>query len=391
MAVRVNKGSFNIREKLTELGRRFGLKGSELAAAETVQDARDLVSAGRKNLIINGDMRIAERGTSFAVAASGAYGVDRWKYEASTNAQVTVSQNTAWNNGPYWAHSLKVETTTARSSTTSSNFAQFLYHIEANDFGRFRFGTSEAKPFTFSFWVKSNKTGKFPASFQNHDGTRVFPSDYTIKTADTWEKKVIVVPGDSNGSWNLYGNSTGLRFTLMWTMGSNFTGGTKGAWASTSGYANLTTCAGDQMDVVGATLEFAHAQLEVGKNATEFEHRSYAEELALCQRYYYKHAEGNLKDLGTGHYYATTLFAFSVHFPVTMRIPPNLDYETGTGYYGIYSAGLLDAFDVMAITRKNNNSAAIDTGTGTNGAVGNGGIVTTNNADAYFAFDAELT
>ena len=74
----------------------------------------------------------------------------------------------------------------------------------------------------------------------------------------------------------------------MWSMGSNFTDGTEGAWATTTGYADLTTCAGDQMDVVGATLEFAHVQLEEGKNATDFEHRSYGEELALCQRYYYQ-------------------------------------------------------------------------------------------------------
>ena len=288
MTVRVSKPSFNIREKLSELGRKFGLKGSELAAAETVQEARELVSAGRKNMVINGDMRIAQRGTSFASASSGAYAADRWMYEKSSNAVVTISQRNVWNNGPYWAHSIKAETTTARSSTATSNFQQFLYKIEATDFGRFRFGTIEAKPFTFSFWVKSNKTGDFPASFQNHNGTRVFPVKYTINQADTWEKKVVVVPGDTTGSWNLYDTTIGIRFTLMWSMGSNFTNGTEGAWAATTSYADLTTCAGDQMDVVGATLEFAHVQLEEGKNATEFEHRSYAEELALCLRYYWR-------------------------------------------------------------------------------------------------------
>ena len=288
MTVRVNKQPFNIREKLSELERPIGVKGNELMRAETAQEAREIVSAGRKNLIINGDMRIAQRGTSFAAASSGAYAADRWMYEKSSNAVVTISQRNVWNNGPYWAHSIKVETTTARSSTAASNFQQFLYKIEANDFGRFRFGTAQAKPFTFSFWVKSNKTGDFPASFQNHNGTRVFPVKYTINQADTWEKKVVVVPGDITGSWNLYDTTIGIRFTLMWSMGSNFTDGTEGAWAATTGYADLTTCAGDQMDVVGATLEFAHVQLEEGKNATEFEHRSYGEELALCQRYYYQ-------------------------------------------------------------------------------------------------------
>ena len=327
MAVRVNKDAFNIRDKLSELAVKFGLKGSELMRAETVQDARDLVSAGRKNLIINGGMAVAQRGTSFTTAAVGDYAADRWKYEASTNAVVTISQNTVWNNGPYWAHSIKVETTTARSSTASSNFGQFLYHIEANDFGRFRFGSSEAKTFTFSFWVKSNKTGKFPASFQNHNGTRVFPTDYTINQADTWEKKIIVVPGDTNGSWNLYGNSTGMRFTLMWAMGSNFTGGTKGAWATTTSYANLTTTAGDQMDVVGATLEFAQVQLEEGKNATDFEHRTYGEELALCQRYFERVGGTRYAQIGVGKHRLTSQSYFSTTFKVQKRAVPTVSFQ----------------------------------------------------------------
>ena len=336
MTVRANKPAFNIREKLKELTQNIGLKGRELMRAATVQDARDLVSAGRKNLVINGDMRIAQRGTSFAVAVSGAFAADRWKYEASTNAEVTISQQTAWNNGPYWAHSIKVETTTARSSTASTNFGQFLYHMEANDFGRFRFGTSEAKPFTFSFWVKSNKTGKFPASFQNNNGSRVFPTDYTINRADTWEKKIIVVPGDTNGSWNLYGNGTGMRFTLMWAMGSNFTGGTKGSWAATTSYTNLTTTAGDQMDEVGATLEFAQVQLEEGKNATEFEHRSYAEELALCLRYFW--IVPNARWL-MGYKRHDSLIFFQLDTPVPMRTSPTPTI-TSVGVLSNHQGGL---------------------------------------------------
>ena len=336
MTVRVNKPSLNIREKLSELERPIGLKGSELMRAETAQEARDFVSAGRKNLIINGDMRIAQRTTSTTSAPSNTFAADRWRYEASTNAVVTVSQQTAWNNGPYWAHSIKVQTTTARSSTAVNNFGQFLYNIEANDFGRFRFGTAEAKPFTFSFWVKSNKTGKFPASFQNNNGSRVFPTDYTINRADTWEKKIIVVPGDTNGSWNLYGNGTGMRFTLMWAMGSNFTGGTKGSWAATTSYTNLTTTAGDQMDEVGATLEFAQVQLEEGKNATEFEHRSYAEELALCLRYFW--IVPNARWL-MGYKRHDSLIFFQLDTPVPMRTSPTPTI-TSVGVLSNHQGGL---------------------------------------------------
>ncbi len=360
MTVRVNKSVFNLREKLSELERPIGLKGNELMRAETAQDARDFISAGRKNLVINGDMRIAQRGTSFAAANSGDYAADRWMYESSTNAVVTISQRNVSSNGPYWAHSIKVETTTARSSTATNNFQQFLYKIEANDFGRFRFGTAQAKPFTFSFWVKSNKTGDFPASFQNHEGTRVFPTKYTINQADTWEKKVIVVPGDTNGSWNLYTNAIGIRFTLMWSMGSNFTDGTEGAWAATAAYADLTTCAGDQMDVVGATLEFAHVQLEEGKHATDFEHRSYAEELTLCQRYYYQSPPSHYHFLHKNAYYESQLF----YFPTTMRSTPSVtiptpvvrrvDSGSNVTYTGLTTNRYADGFYLTSTTTNNN-------------------------------------
>jgi len=360
MTVRVNKQPFNIREKLSELERPIGVKGNELMGAETAQEARDLVSAGRKNLIINGDMRIAQRGTSFTTAASGAYAADRWMYEKSSNAVVTVSQNTAWNNGPYWAHSIKVETTTARSSTATSNFQQFLYKIEANDFGRFRFGTAQAKPFTFSFWVKSNKTGDFPASFQNYNGTRVFPTKYTINQADTWENKVVVVPGDTTGSWNLHGNSIGMRFTLMWSMGSNFTDGTEGAWAATTSYADLTTCAGDQMDVVGATLEFAHVQLEEGKNATDFEHRPYSEELALCQRYYQQDTvEGsnnvgpwltNIPGLNSAYQRVT------VWLPTSMRTDPTITWAASGSLGATYGTQFITHHSFTPFTNTGNGS-----------------------------------
>ena len=390
MTVRIAKQPINLRERLSELERPIGVKGNELMRAETAQDARELVSAGRKNLVINGTMQIAQRGTSFAAAAStGVYAADRWMYEASTNAVVTVSQETA--NGPYWSNNIKVETTTARSSTATNNFQQFLYRIEANDFGRFRFGTAQAKPFTFSFWVKSNKTGDFPASFQNFNGTRVFPIKYTINQADTWEKKVIVVPGDTNGSWNLHGNSIGIRFTLMWSMGSNFTDGTEGSWAATTAYADLTTCAGDQMDVVGATLEFAHVQLEEGKNATDFEHRSYSEELALCQRYFFMLGDTNNTSLPHASYYNNTLVAMSVQFPVTMRANPSIYIVDGTGYFGVYRNNAFDAFNTFVIARPQPNCATLDcNGNGASGIAGHSGPGAIANSAARLGFNAEF-
>ena len=286
MTVRIAKQPVNIREKLSELERPIGLNGSALMRTETPQEAFSLIGAGRKNLLINGDMRIAQRATSTNSAASNTYIVDRWQYEESTTGVVNVEQSSDAPDG--FKYSSKITITTPDTSIASTDFQQILYKMEANDISHLNYGTSSAKTCTLSFWVKSSKTGIFPFSFQNHIGTRVYPENYTVNQANTWEYKTIVFPGDTGGSWVTTGTSVGLRFTFQFMLGSNYTGGTRGAWAATTGYQNLCPPYTANLQETNATLQITGVQLEVGKNATEFEHRSYGEELALCQRYYEK-------------------------------------------------------------------------------------------------------
>ena len=259
---------------------------------ETPQEAFSLIGAGRKNLLINGDMRIAQRATSTNSAASNTYIVDRWQYEESTTGVVNVEQSSDAPDG--FKYSSKITITTPDTSIASTDFQQILYKMEANDISHLNYGTSSAKTCTLSFWVKSSKTGIFPFSFQNHIGTRVYPENYTVNQANTWEYKTIVFPGDTGGSWVTTGTSVGLRFTFQFMLGSNYTGGTRGAWAATTGYQNLCPPYTANLQETNATLQITGVQLEVGKNATEFEHRSYGEELALCQRYYEKSFPDNV-------------------------------------------------------------------------------------------------
>ena len=164
----------------------------------------------------------------------------------------------------------------------------------------------------------------------------------------------------------------------MWSMGSNFTGGTEGAWAATTSYQNLTTCAGDQMDVVGATLEFAHVQLEEGKNATDFDHRSYAEELALCQRYYQKVPNSSyIYDHCVFHY--STSFYASHTFMQPMRASPSVTITTDGSYYEAGSSYNHGSITVRNVTPEALNFHA-STGGGTNGYAG--GIYFRYTADA---------
>ena len=131
-------------------------------------------------------------------------------------------------------------------------------------------------------------------------------------------------------------------------------------------------------------------QMETGSVHTDFEHRSFGQELALCQRYYYLHVEGDQENIGVGAYYNSSLCAFSVEFPVAMRAAPSLDYVSGAGYYQVYRNNASDTFSAMTMPRSNTNAAAIDTTSGTSGTEGVAGILGTANAGAYIAFNAEL-
>ena len=287
MTVRVNKSSFNIREKLSELERPIGLKGSELMRSETVQDARDLVSAGRKNLIINGAMQVAQRGTS---ATSGPNGtgegyttLDRWHNSMNHGtAATTFSQSTDAPSG--FGYSLKYEVTTAQSTLSSSEFWILSHRLEGQHLQSIGKGTSDAKQLTLSFWVKATKTGTNNVELFDVDNSRLTTKQFTVNTSNTWEHKTLVFDADTTGAFD---NDTSRSFQVQWwiSAGTNWTSGSVTSWASEVA-ANRAPSQVNNLDTIGNVFQITGVQLEVGKNATEFEHRSYGEELALCQRYY---------------------------------------------------------------------------------------------------------
>ena len=286
MTVRIAKQPVNIREKLSELERPIGVKGNELMRAETAQDARDLVSAGRKNLIINGAMMVAQRGTSQAsVSSLGYYTVDRFQTVLSNLGTWTVSRETDAPNG--FQYSLKHTCTTADSSPASSDYAIIYQSFETQNVkNSLRYGTSSAQNVTLSFWVKSNKTGNASTGifFSNSGTNRYISKQYQINNSGTWEYKTITFPPNTTLTMDL-GDTEGGLFVEWWmNSGSNFSGGNHDVWSTSSTVRNASN-----LGVGGATSDYFQitgVQLEVGKNATEFEHRSYGEELALCKRYY---------------------------------------------------------------------------------------------------------
>ena len=292
-------------------------------------DGLQMPTAGalsNRNILVNGSCRVAQRGTSTAPAVSGTtFVADRWRYESSTSSVVTVSQETDAPIG--FANSIKAEITTADTSTGAAEFSQFLYKIEANDINHLSYGTANAQTCTISFWVKHSLSGTYPFSIQNHDGTRVYPASYVVNSANTWEYKTITFAGDTGGTWVTSGNALGMRFTFMWSMGSNFTGGTGSAWATAapSAFNNLTTTTGPDINgTVGNTVQWAGVQLEVGSKATPFEHENYGQTLAKCMRYYYSSRYDNYRNAFMGFGLYSNSISAHVQFKTRMRTYPTV-------------------------------------------------------------------
>ena len=328
MTVRVNKDSFNLREKLSELERPIGLKGSELMGADTTQEARDLVSAGRKNLVYNGAMIINQRGNATGVTASGNSGIDRFfsQMNASISGTWSIGQSTDVPAGYGFEYSLEYGCTA--TSTNAQRYLMTIYRMEGYDSQVFNYGTSYAKDVTLSFWIKCSKAGDFQVNFENEDNPdQGYQTKQRIHKSGTWEKKVVTIPGDTTKAF-AWTSAKAMCFDIMYSaFGSSLTGGTPTAeWSTLSTDQRGAHCNMDLFDSTSNYVKITGVQLELGKNATEFEHRPYGEELALCQRYYFKLSNSRLI-MGYKRHDASANFA--VECPVPMRASPTPTLTAG--------------------------------------------------------------
>ena len=256
--------------------------------------------AGRRNLFINGDMQISQRPNagSLAMAHDGNtshYLLDRFKmslggtHEQLDGTQAQVAEHPLSNG---LAKSLKWTTGTPETSYDADEYVYFTQIVEARNAQHLNWGTSNAKSVTVSFYVKSSITGTYALGIYKEDSpVRIFNKTYTISSANTWEKKIITFAGDTAGGG--IANDNGRGFYVNWHLsaGANAKGG--GSTSGWKNYSGLSDWADGQatnavMTTGGATWQMTLCQMEVGSASTDFEHRSFGEELALCQRYFYK-------------------------------------------------------------------------------------------------------
>ena len=301
---------------------------------------------GRRNLFINGDMKIAQRATAYSGATgTDYYTVDRWETAMSSAGTWTISQSTTVPSGEGFAYSQKLDCTTADSSLGAGDYLLWRQKIEGINLQQLKYGTSSAEKLTLSFWVKSAKTGTYIVEFYNDNSSenKTQSQSYTISSANTWEKKTITIDGDTAHSIQ---NTTSAELLVYFWLaaGSNYTGGgsLNTSWSAVDTVGNSVRAVG-QVNLADSTSNdwyITGVQLEVGDNATPFENLTFGEELALCHRYCFAAcsageagASASQVQIGIGSFYTDTQVETVVYFPTTMRSSPSLSVNSGTDYF----------------------------------------------------------
>jgi hypothetical protein len=358
-------------------------------------NAFDDGALSNRNLIINGAMKVAQRGTSTTGVTSGVtYVADRMPFSLSSLGTWTLTQESDGPDG--FANSVKMDCTNADASPAAADYVFFFHRIEGQDLQQLGYGTSGAQSMVLSFYVKSNKTGNGTVGFFQTDNSFKHQShQYTINAANTWERKSIIIPSDTSGVIN---DDNGRGFEIEWALnsGSNFSAGTlQSTWTA----LNNTNRNPSNLGIGGSTSDYwqiTGIQLEVGDTATPFEHRSYGDELAKCQRYYEKSfPQGTapaggltpLIDRRTAVAYGTTYFGLVENFMTPKRATPTVvlyrDSNAGTSNSGTinwYSGSSWSEQAVYSTTAQE---------TGFKADVGPGGLTSGRAYLAGYQFTAE--
>jgi len=306
---------------------------------------------GRKNLIINGAQVIDQRndGSSVTITSNDTFITDRFAAAMPSNGGSKMSVQQVSEAPEDFEYSLKVTSLTA-DTVAAGDFYAINQWIEGQNCSFLNWGSSNAKTVTLSFYVRSSLTGTFGGALHNSDRTRAYPFTYTISSANTWERKTITISGDTSGTW-LTSNGRGIGVVWGISVGSTYLG-TAGAWVGANIWSVSSTTSVLETD--DATWQITGVQLEVGSTATEFEHRSYAEELALCQRYFEcSYNEGPPSDWTGDHYYDgiyignpgenAQVYISGVPFKITKRTTnPTVTIYSKTGTSGLVTEGATD-------------------------------------------------
>ncbi|BAQ86461.1 putative carbohydrate binding domain containing protein [uncultured Mediterranean phage uvMED] len=309
-----------------------------ISSSGAVTLSSDFVPAtplSHRNMIINGEMQVAQRGASHTSVSATAYQLDRFETTLQGLGTYTITRDTT--DAPKsegFGNSYKIDCTSADASPGSSDFFFISHKMEGQNLQHLQKGTSSAKSLTLSFWCRCTKTGNIQVNIYDWDNARIIAQTVTINSADTWEKKTLTFPGDTTGALT---NHVSTSLVVEWWLdkGSNFSGGSvPTSWATfnnTNRAVGTTLALGDN---TANNFYITGVQLELGSVATPFEHKSYSEELARCQRYFEICLEGSDSGLGIAVEYNNNQQLFCpYYFRVSKRTDQYAIVGTGTGNY----------------------------------------------------------
>jgi len=353
-----------------------------------------------KNLIINGAMQVAQRGTSSTTNGYGS--VDRFAIEnsgvdeAPTHSQIDLtSSDTPFSLG--FKKALRI-TNGNQTSVGTSDFINLSQPIEAQNIAQSGWNfTSSSSYVTLSFWVRSSISQDFKGYISMEDGTeRSYPYSTGTLSVNTWTKITKIIPGSSSPLLQCdVNNQKGFTFLLWPFIGSALTDNsvTENAWMTFSGSTRTKDSASNWYEADNATFDITGVQLEVGSVATDFEHRSIGEELLRCQRYYQVIVEGTNKAICNAvSFTGNNGFGF-IDLKTTMRAAPTLDVETGTGYWRAFRNGGTGDFNDVIMESNSIGTVGLKfqgVSSGSSLNTDQVGFMRTNNSAAFLAASSEL-
>jgi len=311
-------------------------KAAELAKMGEVLTNSQI--GGRRNIIINGAMQVAQRGTSSTGlgATGGYYTTDRFLIDfGSTAGRLTMSQSTDAPNG--FANSLKLDCTTADTSIAAGEYTHLQYRIEGQDLQQFKKGTSDAEKMTVSFYVKGNGNATYICELYDGDNGRQISKTFSVTSS--WNRITLTYDGDTTGAFD---NDNALSlYILIWVhSGTTYNSGTLSTTWTAQTAANRAVGGSSFFSSTDNEFFITGLQMEVGEQATPFEHRSFGEELGLCQRYCIdlNPASGGQSTspyIMQGSVYNSTLVIANVSLPHEMRVAPTLILTGDAGNFSV--------------------------------------------------------
>ena len=397
MTVRVSKPEFNLREKLSELDRPVGIHGSQLMKSADAAESFNLVRAGRKNLIINGEHKIWQRGSSTqSPAGTGLiFGSDRWMLEEGCGELVaTISRSADTPDGEGFQYSAQINVDNAESAISGGDYAQYMYFVEGYDAAHLEWGTAHAKPATLSFWFKTTIAGDHYVVINSSGGVDTW-STSIHSPANVWKKHVVTINPPQSGTW-LNDERRGIEIRIGLCNSASVAVTTWDTWYHGGGAYNGFSTSHSNLILTSANKAWlTGVQFEEGNIATPFEFRSFAEELALCQRYFVR-MDGSSGGISTGDGAIATLAMWSsdaaygpIFLPGEMRVAPSLSDWSNLVWYNKGNTWTVTSGNIH-FAGSCTNRVELRIRNVTNGTAGEAGWLRVNSAGGYMVFNSKL-